>query len=269
MSVTQPQDPPGAPPAGDRHLRRVLEIWVAASVIGIALTFVFVPLISPASGSDVMGFANLTDLLFTVLAVPVAMFVWVFIFYSVVVFRERTPKDTPVDEYEDGPPLEARPRVQIAWLGVTGGLAIFLVGWGMIGLYKQTTSLPPHPLVVQVTGQQWAWTYDYPALGVQSSTLVLPKGRPVQFRITSDDVLHGFVVDGLGVAMDANPGWWSTAPTVTPTKLGNYATRCVELCGLYHSYMWSPVKVVPAASFTSWVTANGGHPDGSGTKAGT
>ena len=85
-------------------------------------------------------------------------------------------------------------------------------------------------------------------------------GRPVQFRVTSDDVLHGFVIDGLGVAMDANPGIWVTAPTVTPNKLGNYATRCVELCGLYHTYMWSRVRVVSASNFASWVAANRGGP---------
>lgn len=262
----QPETPSG--PDKVNHVRRVLWIWLGLSIIGIALSFVIVPLLNPTSASDAAGFANVTDLVFTVLAVPVAVFVWVFIFYRVFVFRSREPKSASVDELEDGEPIEAKPRIQVAWLAITGGLAIFLVGWGMIGLYKQTTDNPPHPLIVQVTGQQWTWTYDYPALGVQSTTLMLPKGRPVEFRITSSDVLHGFVVNGLGVAMDANPGWWTTAPIVTPTKLGNYATRCMELCGLYHSYMWSPVKVVPASTFSAWVTANGGNPIGTGTKAG-
>ena len=83
--------------------------------------------------------------------------------------------------------------------------------------------------------------------------------RPVEFRVTSLDVLHGFAVNGLGVAMDANPGIWVTAPTVTPTKLGSYTTRCVELCGLYHTYMWSRVEVVSPSDFAAWVSANGGR----------
>jgi len=268
MSATQ--NPGGGTPAAPgetNHIRRVVRLWIAASIVGIALSFVFVPLISPGTGSSVAGFANLTDLVFTVLAVPVAMLVWVFIFYSVFVFKER--KGTPVDELQDGPPLEAKPRIQILWLAITSGLAIFLVGWGMIGLADESTAAPAHTLVVEVTGQQWAWTYDYPTLGVRSDELYLPRGRPVQFRVTSDDVLHGFVINGLAVAMDANPGWWSTAPTVTPSKLGDYATRCVELCGLYHTYMWSPVKVVTPSDFSAWVSANGGNPNGTSTKAGT
>jgi cytochrome c oxidase subunit 2 len=262
--------PTGAGAAGSgevNHIRRVLRVWVLASIVGIVLSFLFVPLLSPGSATSVAGFANLTDLVFTVLAVPVAMFVWVFIFYSVFVFKERP--GTPVDELQDGPPLDAKPRIQIAWLAITGGLAIFLVGWGMIGFVDETAAAPARALVVDVTGQQWAWTYDYPAYGVQSDVLYLPKNRPVSFRVTSDDVLHGFVINGLAVAMDANPGWWSTAPTVTPTKLGSFSVRCVELCGLYHTYMWSPVKVVTGSQFASWLTASGGNPNGTSTKAGS
>ena len=60
--------------------------------------------------------------------------------------------------------------------------------------------------------------------------------------------------------MDANPGFWVTAPIVTPTRLGTMTARCVELCGLYHTYMWTQVNVVTQADFTAWVTANGGNP---------
>ncbi|MGO9496685.1 MAG: cytochrome c oxidase subunit II [Solirubrobacteraceae bacterium] len=244
------------------HVRRILRLWMMLSVTGVALVVVINPLIAPKSATSVAGFANLTDLVFTALAVPVALFVWVFLGYSVVVFRDRTPSTAGAEKLVDGPALQAQPRQQIAWLAITGSLAIFLVGWGMFGFYKQTTDPPANPLVVNVTGQQWMWTYSYPSLGVQSYLLELPVHRPVSFRVTSLDVLHGFEVDGLGVAMDANPGVWVTAPTVTPTKLGNYATRCVELCGLYHTYMWSQVRVVSASDFATWIAANGGHASG-------
>jgi cytochrome c oxidase subunit 2 len=227
-----------------------------------------VPLVTPQTASSVAGFASLTDLVFTVLAVPVALFVWVFVFYSVVVFRQKAPAAGRAEDLEDGPPLQAAPWQQILWLSITGALAIFLVGWGMFGFYRQTTDPPPDALVVDVTGQQWTWTYYYPSLGVQSHVLELPLDQPVEFRITSDDVLHGFAIDELGVAMDANPGFWVAAPIVTPTRLGQMTARCVELCGLYHTYMWTQVDVVKAADFTAWVAANGGNASAASTQGG-
>ena len=268
-----PPPPPGAgEPAGGQgvrgHIRRVLTIWAVLSVVCIALCVLIVPLVGTKSASSVAGFANLTDLVFTVLAVPVALFVWVFVFYSLVVFRQKAPATGRAEDLEDGPPLQPRPWQQIMWLAITGALAIFLVGWGAVGFYRQTTDPPSNPLVVDVTGQQWTWTYYYPSLGVQSHVLELPLGRPVEFRVTSDDVLHGFAIDELGVAMDANPGFWVTAPIVTPTRLGQMNARCVELCGLYHTYMWTQVNVVTQADFTAWVAANGGNPGAASAQGG-
>ncbi len=265
--------PPGAgEPVGGQggrgHIRRVLTLWAVLSVVFIALAVLIVPLVTPQSASSVAGFANLTELVFTVLAIPVALFVWVFVFYSLVVFRQKAPATGRVEDLEDGAPLQPRPWQQIMWLAITGALAIFLVGWGMFGFYQQTTDPPSNPLVVDVTGQQWTWTYYYPSLGVQSHVLELQLGRPVEFRITSDDVLHGFAINELGVAMDANPGFWVTAPIVTPTQLGQMTARCVELCGLYHTYMWTQAEVVTSANFTAWVAANGGNPGAASTQSG-
>jgi cytochrome c oxidase subunit 2 len=272
LTSGSPQAPGASPTAAGHetsHIRRVLRLWVVLSVVFVALTFVVVPLVEPTTASSAAGFASLTDLVFTALAVPVALFVWVFVFYSVVVFREKAPASGSAQDLEDGPPLEAKPRQQIWWLVITTALALVTVGWGMFGFYGQVANSAANPLVVNVTGQEWTWTYDYPSLGVQSHVLELPLNRPVQFRVTSDDVLHGFAVDALGVAMDANPGEWVDAPIVTPTKTGNFEARCVELCGLYHSYMWSQVKVVSSSDFAAWVTANGGNPSATSAQKGT
>jgi len=272
LGAVIPPPPAAGEPAGGQsgrgHIRRVLTIWAVLSVVCIALCVLIVPLVGTKSASSVAGFANLTDLVFTVLAVPVALFVWVFVFYSLAVFRQKEAATGRAEDLEDGPPLQPRPGQQITWLAVTAALAIFLVGWGMVGFYRQTTDPPSNPLVVDVTGQQWAWTYYYPSLGVQSHVLELPLGRPVEFRVTSDDVLHGFVIDELGVAMDANPGFWVTAPIVTPNRLGQMTARCVELCGLYHTYMWTQVTVVTQADFTAWVAANGGNPAAASAQGG-
>jgi cytochrome c oxidase subunit II len=267
MSTPAPDTDTSTGAQGVSHVRRVLILWVILSVIGVVATVILFPLINPTSASAVSSFANTTNVVFTALAMPVVMFVLAFVFYSLYTFREKRAPETPAEELPDGPNIQASPRQQVVWLSITAVLAFTTVAWGMFGFYKQTADNPPNPLVVDVTGQQWLWTYSYPAQGVTSSVLYLPAGRPVKLRVTSKDVLHGFVIDSLGVAMDANPGWWSTAPIVTPTRIGSYYAHCVELCGLYHTYMWSKVIVVSKANFATWVTANGGHTSGGGASS--
>ncbi|MBA2394020.1 MAG: cytochrome c oxidase subunit II [Ktedonobacteraceae bacterium] len=237
------------------HLRRAGIIWFVLSVIGIALAIPLLPLILPVGASALESSDNFSILLLTALAVPVAMFVFVGLGYSMIVFRV---KERPV---EDAVPLKPRPGLQIGWMGITGALCLFLVIYGLLAFYQEAVASPSDPVVVQVTGQQWLWTFHYPQYGASSKgqVLELPVNRPVEFQVTSKDVLHGFAIRALGVRVDANPGQITTTPIVTPNRIGSYTVVCVELCGLYHSYMWSAVNVVSASSFNSWIVSQGGH----------
>ncbi len=241
-----------------RHLRRVLTIWVALSLVGVAAAIVLTPLIMPPAASDAATFDRVTVIVFTAAAVPVALFVWVFLGYSLVVFRSRERPESYA------PRVLAGPLTQIGWLLTTTALTLFLVVWGLVGIYQQPAAAQS-PLIVDVMGQQWAWTFSYPQYNVKSAQLQLPLNRPVQFRVTSKDVLHGFAIQELGVRADANPGQVMTTPPVTPTRAGAYETgthtlRCVELCGLYHHLMSTTVRVVPEADFTAWIVQQGGRP---------
>ena len=237
------------------HLRRAVIIWAVLSVIGIVVWLVVAPFFLPSAASTLDDTDDFTIVLLTVLAMPVAMFVFVFLGYSLFAFRV---KDRPT---EDGVPLQPRPSLQIGWLGITGALCLFLLIWGLFASYQETATATSNTLVVRVTGQQWLWSFDYPQYGVssQSQVIELPVNRPVQFVVTSEDVLHGFAIRELGVRIDANPGEVTTTSVETPTKIGNYTVNCVELCGLYHSYMWEAVNVVDKASFNSWILSQGGH----------
>ena len=63
------------------------------------------------------------------------------------------------------------------------------------------------PLQIQVIGQQWRFTYRYPQFGgFETTALYLPVDQPVQFNVTSLDVIHSFWAYTLGVKADANPG---------------------------------------------------------------
>ena len=115
------------------------------------------------------------------------------------------------------------------------------------------------PLVVNVTGQQWVWTFEYPdAERVSSSNLVVPIDRPIYFNVTSKDVVHNFWVVELGIKIDANPGA-VTNTGVTPNKLGTFNIRCAELCGLHHAYMETTITVVTPEEYDAWIREMGGR----------
>lgn len=238
------------------HLRRAIITWVVLSVVGIIVWTLIAPYVLPASASDLDSSANFTLNVFTDLSIPVALFVFVFLGYSLIFFRVA---ERPI---EDATPLKPRPGLQIGWMGITGALCLFLLIWGMIAYYQETSASPTNALEVQVTGQQWTWTFYYPQYNVSSEgqVLQLPVNRPVHFSVTSKDVLHGFAIRALGVRVDANPGETTTTSFVTPTQVGSYTVVCVELCGLYHSYMWSSVSVVTSSAFSAWIASQGGHP---------
>ncbi len=248
----------GSPtPAEPRHLRRVLIIWAVLSVIVIAIWLAVAQFILPQAASSLDVADNLTFLLLTVLAVPVSLFVFVFLGYSLIVFRVQ---GRPT---EDGVPLQPSPVLQVGWLGITSLLCLFLLIWGLVAFYQETAAASTsNTLVVNVTAQQWQWTFNYPQYGATSAgaqVIELPVNRPVEFYVTSKDVLHGFSIRAFGVRVDANPGQVTTTVVITPNQIGSYTVNCVEICGLLHSYMWEAVNVVSTNAFNSWIVSQGGH----------
>jgi len=246
-----------ASPTEPRHLRRALIIWTVLSVVGIVLWLLLQQFILPGAQSDIGSSDNFTFVVLTVLAIPVALFVFVFLGYSLFAFRVR---ERPT---EDGAPLQPSPGLQIGWLGITSLLCLFLLIWGMFAFYQETSAASSNnTLTINVTAQQWQWTFEYPQYGATSSgaqVIELPINRSVRFYVTSKDVLHGFAIRALGIRVDANPGYITTTAVVTPTQLGTDLVQCVELCGLYHSFMWESVKVVSVDEFNAWITSQGGH----------
>src|SRR5713101_30467 len=86
--------------AEPHHLRRVIIIWAVLSVVVIAIWLAVAQFILPSAASSLDGADNFTFLVLTVLAVPVALFVFVFLGYSLFAFRV---KERPT---EDGVPLQ-------------------------------------------------------------------------------------------------------------------------------------------------------------------
>ncbi len=103
----------------------------------------------------------------------------------------------------------------------------------------QNTPLDIHQ-VVDVVGQQWSW---------QITPDTVHAGSPVEFRVTSKDVNHGFAIyapDGrIATQTQAMPGFTNKL-VYTFTQPGTYRVMCLEYCGIGHAPMTSEIKVVAA-----------------------
>jgi cytochrome c oxidase subunit 2 len=76
----------------------------------------------------------------------------------------------------------------------------------------------------------------------------VPAGTAVKLRLTSADVVHGFLLPDTNVNTMVVPGFVAEVRTRF-AKEGEYAMPCHEFCGLGHHAMWAHVRVVPKERF--------------------
>jgi len=125
------------------------------------------------------------------------------------------------------------------------------VGLLVLGAGAAAATLAPFPipdqhapvgarLVVEVLGHQWGW---------RLSPGPIEAGVPVEFRVTSADVNHGFGIydeDGRLLAQtQAMPGITNRL-VHTFARPGRYRVLCLEYCGLVHHGMSAEFEVVGA-----------------------
>jgi cytochrome c oxidase subunit 2 len=78
--------------------------------------------------------------------------------------------------------------------------------------------------------------------------VIVPVDTPVKFRLTSADVVHGFLLPHTNVNTMVVPGFVAEVRTKFPL-LGEYEMPCHEFCGLGHHAMWTHVSVAPKENF--------------------
>lgn len=110
----------------------------------------------------------------------------------------------------------------------------------------------PADVVVDVTGLQYAWIFNYQGSGVTGGELHVPVNQDIQLNITAQDVLHAFWLPELRLKQDAMPGR-TTELRFKPTKVGTYPVICAELCGGYHGAMRTQMIVETQEEYEAWV----------------
>jgi len=203
----------------------------------------------PESASTQAGpIDHLYDVLIWV-SVPIFVTVTIIVLFSVVNFRMR-----PGEENLDGPPIHGNTRLEVIWTAVPAIILVVLCSYSWIVL-NDIEEAQANEMRVNVTGQQFAWTFEYPQAGgkpIKSNQLYLPKDRPVRFFVKALDVIHDFWVPAFRMKVDAVPGI-ETKYRITPNRLGAYPVVCAELCGLGHSVMRATTRVVTPADFDTWI----------------
>jgi cytochrome c oxidase subunit 2 len=226
---------------------QMVVVGVIASALGIAAGLAINWFPDRASTQ-----AGTIDHLYHVLiwaSVPVFVLVAVIVLFSVWKFRMR-----PGEEQLDGPPIHGNTRLEVIWTAIPAIILVALCSYAWVEL-NHLEAAQPDEMRINVTGQQFAWTFEYPQAGgkpVKSNQLYLAKDQPVRFFVKALDVIHDFWVPAFRVKIDAVPGL-ETKYRVTPDRLGTYPVVCAELCGLGHSVMRSSAHVVTPADFKAWL----------------
>jgi cytochrome c oxidase subunit II len=236
----------------------MLIIGAIASAIGIALALAidWFPL---AASSQARQVDDLYDVLL-IASVPVFVLVEVVVLFCVWKFRMK-----PGEELKDGPPIHGNTSLEVIWTVIPAMLMFGLSAYSYVVLVDMERK-PPREMIVNVTGQQFTWTFEYPGMGaggkpLRSDELYLAKGRPVEFHVRSKDVIHDFWVPQFRLKIDAVPGI-TTKYRVNPTRAGDYPVVCAELCGLGHATMRQDAHVLTAEGFRRWATRQRGSTAG-------
>ena len=111
--------------------------------------------------------------------------------------------------------------------------------------------------MIEAEARQWSWTFryaDHPDLPPEENGIAIPVGQPVEFRLTSADVIHSFWVPQLGGKMDAIPGHRNVHRLMADVP-GTHEGLCAEFCGIGHAAMRFEVVVYDPADPPPFVSA--------------
>ncbi|GAA3994961.1 ba3-type cytochrome C oxidase subunit II [Deinococcus rubellus] len=74
------------------------------------------------------------------------------------------------------------------------------------------------------------------AFSFEPAVVRVPAGQPLSINVTSQDVIHGFYVEGSNINIEVIPGQVATFRH-TFTRPGTYNVVCNEYCGIGHQNM--------------------------------
>jgi cytochrome c oxidase subunit II len=226
--------------------RSIIQMVLVGVAVGgaLALVAILIPWLPPARSTqahkvdDVYWFVTIICMVIFALVAGVSV-------YAVWKFRA-----APDDE-DDGSPIHGHTGLEVVWTAVPAVLVTAISVYSGVVL-TQVEQIKPQHRVVEVTAQQFAWSFAYPEANVTSGQLTLPVDEPVELKLSSRDVIHSFWVPEWRMKKDAVPGI-DTDVIITPNKVGTYTVVCTELCGLGHAAMRARAVVMTQERYDNWL----------------
>ena len=175
-----------------------------------------------------------------------------------VVFRYRRRGN----ETGSPPQTHGNAFLEIVWTIIPAVILLFIAVPTVRTIFKTQAKAVAGALEIQVIGHQWWWEFRYPEYKiVTANEIYIPTGRTVNFKMTSQDVIHSFWIPQLAgkrdvIANRTNYIWFTPDSTLGASVWNGF---CTEYCGASHANMRFRVFTVKPDQFASWV-AGQQHP---------
>ncbi|MBM7551832.1 cytochrome c oxidase subunit II [Thalassobacillus pellis] len=194
--------------------------------------------------------AFLIKLGFWIMMVVVGVVTILFVAFTLK-YRETDKNRYDIPKHEEG-----NRTLEIIWTVLPIILLVCLAIPTVIITYQASniSANPEETVHVNVTGEQFKWTFEYENGKKTHEKLVLPVNRDVIFHLKSKDVIHSFWVPRLAGKKDVIPGTVNKLEVV-PNKTGTYQGKCAEFCGILHADMRFTTEVVSQQDFEEWLSS--------------
>lgn len=141
--------------------------------------------------------------------------------------------------------------LELTWSIIPLLLCLVIFFWGFKD-YMTASVAPGNAMEINVTGEKWIWTFEYPD-GMRSlGELYVPVSTPVRLIMQSKDVLHSFYVPGFRIKMDVLPNRYTEQWFHSDTP-GEYQVQCTEYCGKGHSQMNAKIIVMTPEEYQDYL----------------
>ncbi len=155
-------------------------------------------------------------------------------------------------EFKPGEGPSHSTAMELTWSVIPLIIVLALFYFGFRGFIEQSVT-PQNAMQVNVIGQKWLWTFEYPDTGLQTtSELHVPVDTPISLVISSTDVIHSVFIPAFRLKKDAVPGRY-TKMWFEASEVGEYYLFCAEYCGTQHSDMLAMVHVETQEEFDAWM----------------